>query len=188
MLYHASQTPNIQTLEPRISNDGVPRIYFSDKRENVLVYLSNAVEKTCRERGFAHTGKWQKWASYGFTQDGRLRFEEYYENALEDTYAGVSGYIYSVAKSDVMQPIPNIRSAFFAEMPVPVVSCEFVPDAMEAMLSAEQQGKIVITRFAELTDRMREWLYRTTLDEYRSASPDYRFFLENKFPYVKNAE
>ena len=37
MLYHASQTPGIQTLEPRISNDGTPRIYFSDKRENVLV-------------------------------------------------------------------------------------------------------------------------------------------------------
>ena len=36
MFYHASQTPGITTLEPRISNEGVPRIYFSDKRENVL--------------------------------------------------------------------------------------------------------------------------------------------------------
>ena len=61
MLYHASRTPHITTLEPRRSNEDVPRIYFSDKRENTLVYLSNAVEKTCRERGFAHTGKWQKW-------------------------------------------------------------------------------------------------------------------------------
>ena len=51
MLYHASQTAGIETLEPRTSNEGVPRIYFSDKRENVLVYLSNAVEKTCREHG-----------------------------------------------------------------------------------------------------------------------------------------
>ena len=49
MLYHASQTPGIEVLEPRTSNEGVPRIYFSDKRENVLVYLSNAVEKTCRD-------------------------------------------------------------------------------------------------------------------------------------------
>ena len=57
MLYHASRTPHIATLEPRRSNEDVPRIYFSDKRENTLVYLSNAVEKTCRERGFAHTGK-----------------------------------------------------------------------------------------------------------------------------------
>ena len=102
MLYHASQTPGIETLEPRTSNEGVPRIYFSDKRENVLVYLSNAVEKTCREDGFVHAGKWQKWASYGFTADGLLHFSEYYENALEDTYAGVSAYIYTVEPSDAV--------------------------------------------------------------------------------------
>ena len=30
MLYHASQTPGIKVLEPRISNDGTPRVYFSD--------------------------------------------------------------------------------------------------------------------------------------------------------------
>ena len=185
MLYHASQTPGIQTLEPRISNDGVPRIYFSEKRENVLVYLSNAVEKTCREDGFVHTGKWQKWASYGFTKDGRLRFEEYYDNALADTYAGVSGYIYAVEATDAIKPFANIRNACYAESPVPVVSCEFVPDALDALLMAERQGRIAIVRYAELSDKMRQWLYETTFDEYRSAAPDYRYFLEKKFPYVK---
>lgn len=45
MYFHASQTEKIKILEPRISNHNIPFIYFSDKRENVLVYLSNAVEK-----------------------------------------------------------------------------------------------------------------------------------------------
>ena len=184
MLYHASQTPGIQTLEPRVSNDGTPRIYFSDKRENVLVYLSNAVEKTCREDGFAHTGKWQKWASYGFTKEGLLQLQEYYENAIEDTYKGVSGYIYTVDDSETVRPYPNIRNAFYADQPVPVASCEFVLDAFTALLEAERAGKITITRYAELSDRMRDWLYRTTLDEYRDAPPDYKYFLEQKFPYV----
>ena len=190
MLYHASQTPGITTLEPRISNDGTPRIYFSDKRENVLVYLSNAIEKTCREDGFVHTGKWQKWASYGFMEDGRLRFEEYYENALSDTYAGVSGYIYAVQTSARVKPLPNIRNAFYSETPMSVSSCTFVSDAMEAMLEAEREGKIVITRFSELSDRMREWVYRTTFDEYRNAAdaPDYRYFLKKKFPFLGDIE
>ena len=48
MYYHASSVPGIEVLEPRISNHGIPLIYFSKKRENVLVYLSNAVEKYCR--------------------------------------------------------------------------------------------------------------------------------------------
>ena len=93
--FHASQTKGIKILEPKISNHNVPLIYFSDKRENVLVYLSNAIEKFCRENHFKYDGIWHKWGSYGFEKDGKLRFEEYYPHALEDTYSGVSGYIYS---------------------------------------------------------------------------------------------
>lgn len=188
MFYHASQTPGIQLLEPRISNDNVPRIYFSEKRENVLVYLSNAVEKTCREDGFVHTGKWQKWASYGFTKNGLLHFGEYYENALEDTYKGVSGWIYTVAESDAVKPLNNIPNAHYSETPVPVASCAFVPDALAALLEAERAGKIVITRYAELSEKMRDWIRRTTFDEYRDAenAPDYRYFLKKKFPFLND--
>ena len=187
MLYHASQTAGIETLEPRASNEGVPRIYFSDKRENVLVYLSNAVEKTCREHGFAHTGKWQKWATYGFTADGLLHFSEYYENALSDTYAGVPGWIYSVAPSDAVTRFEKIRNCFFAETPQKVVSREFVPDALEALLKAEREGRIVITRYAEQSERRLEWIRKTTVDEYRKAAdaPDYRYFLKMKYPFLK---
>ena len=45
MFYHASQIEGITTLEPRVSNHDIPLVYFSTKRENVLVYLSNAIEK-----------------------------------------------------------------------------------------------------------------------------------------------
>lgn len=48
MYYHASRTGNIKKLEPRISNHGIPLVYFSTKPENTLVYLSNAVEKFCK--------------------------------------------------------------------------------------------------------------------------------------------
>ncbi len=61
LFFHASQVANIMVLEPRISNHGVPLLYFSRKRENVLVYLSNAIEKYCKDTGFAYDGKWQKW-------------------------------------------------------------------------------------------------------------------------------
>lgn len=83
MYYHASAVKDIKELEPRISNHGIPLIYFSKKRENVLVYLSNAIEKYCKETNFSYDGIWQKWAAYGFNQDGRQRIEEYYPNALE---------------------------------------------------------------------------------------------------------
>lgn len=56
MYYHASPVKNIEILKPRISNHNIPLIYFSDKRENVLVYLSNAVEKFCKEQNFEYNG------------------------------------------------------------------------------------------------------------------------------------
>ena len=73
--YHASQVQGITMLEPRVSNHGIPLIYFSRKRENVLVYLSNAIEKYCRETGFAHDGIWQKWGPYGFAQSSHFLYQ-----------------------------------------------------------------------------------------------------------------
>lgn len=98
MLYHASSVAGLTELRPHVSNHGVPLLYFSQKRENTLVYLSNAVEKFCCETGFIHHGVWKKWGPYGFTAEGIQRLEEYYPNALEETYRGVSGYIYTVEK------------------------------------------------------------------------------------------
>lgn len=184
--YHASQVKGITELEPRISNHDIPLIYFSDKRENVLVYLSNAVEKVCKEAGFAYTGSWYKWGPYGFEKDGRLRLEEYYPDALEDTYKGVQGYIYScneiMLNDEIDIKIPN---AYVSSQKTLVDSCEVVPDAYDAIIKAEREGKITILRYdAFIQNRQREaWLRSITLEEYENSAehPEYRFFLKTKF-------
>lgn len=184
MFYHASQTAGIQKLEPRISNHGIPLIYFSTKRENTLVYLSNAIEKYCRETGFAHEGQWQKWGPYGFDKEGRLQLQEYYPDALESTYHGVSGYIYSTSRIEPAEMAIDIRNAAVTSTPVPVEACEFVPDALEAILAAERDGLISIMRYEEMPDKMRAWLEATIPQEYAEAEahPEYRYFLKAKFP------
>ena len=191
MYFHASQIGKIKTLEPRISNHNIPLIYFSDKRENELVYLSNAVEKVCKEGRFTFDGLWYKWGSYGFEKDGRLRFEEYYPNALEDTYKGIGGYIYSCSKID---PYPKldikIPNTFITAQKTTVDNCEFIPDAYNEMINAEANGLITILRYNEFISNIkrREWLKKTIIDEYRnnSAHPDYRFFLESRFSAIIN--
>lgn len=185
MYYHASQTANITVLKPRISNHGIPLVYLSKKRENVLVYLSNAVEKYCKETGFIHHGNWQKWGPYGFEKDGTLRLEEYYPNALIDTYQGVSGYIYYVKKIQNAEENIQISNAVTTSEQVEVDGCEFVPDAYKAIMEAAESGLIRILKYEELSQKKQEWLRSIIKEEYKNAEerPEYRYFLEAKFPF-----
>lgn len=184
MYYHASSNGEIKILEPRISEHGKPLIYFSRKRENVLVYLSNAVEKYCKENGFVYDGKYQKWGPYGFEEDGKLRLEEYYPNALKETYQGVSGYIYSVEDIKNINrdiPIPDVICGSEA---VKIDSVEYIADAYDEILKAERDGLISILSYEDLSDKKKRWLEKTIKEEYENASdhPEYRFFLKAKFP------
>ncbi len=186
MFYHASQVKGIIQLEPRVSDHHIPLVYFSTKRENTLVYLSNAIEKYCRETGFEYNGIWKKWGPYGFTKDGIQQLQEYYPDALEKTYKGVSGYIYSaesVIDSGFEIRIPNAVSS---SVPVTVADLEFVPDAYEAILEAEEKGLISIMRYTEMSEKMREWNRNTILQEYEEAvdHPEYRHFLEGNFAEI----
>jgi hypothetical protein len=184
MYYHASPVEGITELQPRVSNHKTPFIYFSKKRENVLVYLSNAVEKYCKETGFPYDGIWQKWASYGFDKDGIQRIEEYYPDALEKTYQGISGYIYTVEDIDASDFELQIPDAVASSTPAKVSETEYVPDAYLAILEAEQKGLVRILRYEEMTEKHRVWLKETIKKEYESSEnqPDYRHFLRGNFP------
>lgn len=187
MFYHASQISGIKVLEPRVSNHNVPLIYFSTKRENVLVYLSNAIEKHCKEAGFIHSGKWHKWASYGFEPDGTLRLDEYYPGATEDTYKGVSGYIYSADAVCENEDSINISNAVTTSKSVPVTGVEFIEDAYSEILKAVETGLIKIRRYEDMSDKMLAWIENTIRNEYNAAEnePDYRCFLKAKFSFVE---
>ena len=181
--YHASPIKNLITLEPRISNHGVPLVYLSKKRENVLVYLSNAVEKYCKETGFEHNGKWSKWGPYGFDKNGILQLEEYYPNALEGTYKGVAGYIYTARDITDSGYCIGIPDAGTSSTSVTVGDCENVPDAYEEILIAESQGLISLIRYENHSQKKINWICKTVIQEYKEAEnqPDYRHFLEGKF-------
>lgn len=184
-LFHASQTPGIRVLKPRVSSHGRPLVYFSDCRENTLVYLSNAVEKFCRETGLPPQTSYYKWGSYGFTEEGLLCLEEYWPGATEETYGGEAGYLYTV-ETEKVQPLSEIPHAFISEEAVKVTGCEFVPDALTALRQAEQAGKLVLRPYAENSPEKLQWIEQGIRREYEKteAFPYYREFLKAKFPIL----
>ena len=184
MLYHASPVKGIVQLEPRISKHEIQLIYFSRKRENVLVYLSNAVEKYCRDTGFEWHEKWTKWGPYGFSKDNIQCLSEYYLDALIDTYKGVSAYIYSVEDNPAAENFEEIPDSAVMRVPADVCDVEYIPDAYEEILKAEKEGKIIIKRYGEMSDRFHAWLQETIPKEYEEGAADYRHFLKAKFPNI----
>ena len=188
MFYHASPVSGIQTLMPRPSDGGKTLLWFSVKRENVLVYLVNAIERFCRETGYAPNGPIPKWGPYGFTKDGLLQIQEYYPNALTEAYAGASGYIYAV-ETIVPSDLPlRIRDSAVTEHPARVAACEFVPDALEAILAAEREGRLSVLRYEDAPEKIDAFNRSVIPDEYRNGSPAYRYFLRAKFPAFCPAE
>ena len=142
-------------------------------------------EKYCRDTDFGHTGRWEKWGPYGFDLDGVQRLEEYYPNALEETYAGISGYIYGAEPANTA-PVSDVPFAVTSEEAVAVVSCEFVPDAYEAILRAEREGLLRILHYAQTGEPFRAWIWQTMKHEYENAEkqPDYRHFIKGKFGII----
>lgn len=182
MFYHASSTADIKTLIPFSSGHGTPLVYFSSKKENTLVYLSNPVEKYCKEIGFKSSGRYYRFMSYRFTKDNILEIMEYWPNALEETYAGVSGYIYATSQlpSTKIMDIPYVTAS---EAPATIESAEYVPDAYFAIKQAEREGKIKIVRYHENSTERLEHIKTLICREYKKAQaiPEYKIFLEAKF-------
>lgn len=181
ILYHPSGVGNLKTLKPSVSNHNKSLVYFSSKKENVAVYLSNAVERFCKETGFYIDGKCYKWASYGFDREGIINLEEYYSNATEETYKGVSGFIYTV-DTKYAQLQQDIPFGYVSQNEVPVLTCQFIPDAYEHIMDLVNQGIIRIRRYNDMNDKMRNWLVTTIRKELASNIPEhYRYFLMSKF-------
>jgi len=186
MYYHASQTKGIKELEPKVSNHNIPLIYFSDKRENVLVYLSNAIEKHCKQTNFNYDGNYSKWGPYSFTKEGKLQLEEYYPNATEETYKGVSAYIYYVKEIPGKQKLEDIPHAYKTNIKTKVDYVEYIPDAYKAIMDAVNKDEIILVKYTDFIKQKQEWLEKTIKKEYQEADnhPEYKYFLEAKFEFL----
>jgi len=186
MFYHASKTSGLTLLKPRVSNHGKPLVYLSEKRQNVLVYLSNAVEKHCKLLGLQHSGAYKKWGSYGFTPNGILRIEEYYPNATIDTYKGEAGYIYSAEHIKSYSNQADIPFAVISGQEVHITGCEYIPDAYEAIREAAENGEIILQKYADNNEAMLGWIEKTIKAEYQISEqhPEYREFLKSKFDFL----
>ena len=102
---------------------------------------------------------------------------------MRDTYAGMSGFIYSVANIPLQESIKGIPYGVTCANPIQIDECEYVPDAYEALQEAANRGLICVQKYQEHSIQKREWIRQLIKKEYITAQafPEYKLFIEAKF-------
>lgn len=181
LLYHGSNTPDLQTLTPRQADHDKPYLYMSTSKIIAGFYLINAVERP------------YYWFPYGFEKDGTPHYHEWYPNALQEVAKGTTGYIYTVdIKEEATLPLANIPCARLCTRSVPVVNCLKISDCYQWFLDHLQAGSFVLKKYETKTPEEISFFEQQVLADLcrqnMRANPDcsYAKFIQDKFPIVWN--
>ena len=151
--YHCSPTPGLKVLEPRkpAAFEKPAMVYLTTLTPMALMYAVRNYEYT-----------------YGYTREGQIYLDEYFPDALEILYRGKSASLYlcDPARTEPTR-IPN---EVVCPVAVPVIQEIPIPDACEALLEQERLGNLVIRRYGELPERMRQWILKTEAEEIREKN------------------
>ena len=180
ILYHGSNTANIQVLQPHLADHDRPYIYMSTLEVVAAFYMCNAVERP------------YYWFPYGFDKEtGVPVYHELYPNALKEVSDGVSGSIYIVdADEDSILPFKNIPVARLATQPVKVLKEIKVENAYDLFMQYVAEGKMKIGRFEDKTENaIANWhsmvlSYIREKDMIKTPDCSYALFVKEKFPSV----
>lgn len=176
-LYHGSNVGGIDTLTPVLSNHGKPYVYLTDNKVLATLYAHNPIE---RPGGFF---------TYRFDKEGRLHYDEYFDNQLEVMYSGIGGYVYTIdILEDSLYRLEKMPWVYTSEYGVDTAKVEYVEDIFATILRHEQNGDIVIHRYKDMGFETREkWrnivrndIENKDLKNYPESS--YAQFLHKHFP------
>lgn len=150
--YHCSPTAGLTVLEPRkpAAFEKTAKVYLTTLLPMALLYSVR---------------NWEY--SYGYTEEGQLYFDEYFPNALEILYRGKQASLYLCAP-ECAEPT-SIPNEAISERSVPVLSETILPDACEAILEQERLGTLVIHRYQELSEKMRNWIRNEEANDIRNG-------------------
>jgi hypothetical protein len=180
ILYHGSNTQNIDILQPNLADHDRPYVYMSTLEVVAAFYLCNAVQRP------------YYWFPYGFDKEtGVPVYHEIYPDALKEVSDGVSGSIYMVEcdEKDVL-PFKNIPVARLATQPMKVLKEIKVENAYDLLMDYVAQGKMKIGRFEDKTEKAIANWHSMVLSYIKEKNmietPDcsYALFVKEKFPTV----
>ena len=177
--YHGSAVHGLHTLTPfanQHSNLTYPCVYLSTNEALASIYV------------WKHPFKWMTFEIHG----DKPVYNEAYEGCLQELYGGVSGCIYTCDSDFETDENTTISFAVISKEPVPVLSVEYVDDAYERILQFEAEGKLIINRYAILSDEQLQRDRRMVLGAIKRfgllrGEHPLSEFVAKKFPHLWDA-
>ena len=175
--YHGTPVGGLKVLTAKKPEnfDKEKRVYLTSLYPMALIYGVKNFEYT-----------------YGYTKDGEIYLDEYFEGAFEKLYAKKSAYVYVCAPKKVEKgKIPN---EFLSNDDVEIVKEIFVPDLLKALEEEQVKGTIKLYRYKDLSDKKLAWIEKTFLDiiarnDLLSQDTPYaRYIKENYFNIWQKAQ
>lgn len=177
VLYHGSSVPGIKELRPISYGEGDALTYLTHSRVLAAIYAHNPMT---RPNGYF---------TYWFDRDGRLYYDEYFENQTEILYSGQRGFVYECdGEFPQMEKMPWV---YLSKTPVPVKKCEEIPDIYKQLLSYEVEGSLTIRRWSDASQGQRdiwEGVVRRSLAATDLATPlgrEYFDFIRTYFGAIE---
>lgn len=175
ILYHGSNIPNIKKLEPQFASEK-KCVFLTHSKALATIYSYNPLT---RPNGFF---------TYWWSKDGKLYYDEYFENQLTEIYAKKRGFVYECEGNlPQHEAMPWI---YLSEQAVKPTRCFEIPDLLEALLEYEQQGLLTIRRYGEFSDKqlaMWEKIVKNSLlktDLNTTIGKEYYDYVKKHFPNI----
>ena len=142
--YHGTVVGDIQALKPfahPLSDLQQPVVYLSAIKALSAIYIWN---------------KGYKWMTYEIRDDGMPVYNETFKDGLSYFYNDVKGYIYTCEGEFKLEEHGNWSHIVSSQEPVEISNVEVVENAYERILKFENDGQLVINRFENLPNEVRD--------------------------------
>lgn len=183
MFYHGTNIGDIMELKPSLSNQG-EWIYLSDERIRVLPYCVNPVQVFLDKKyGKGKVKAADRMAHYGI-EDDKLILRDIYPKFLQETYGSQTGYLYTFEKLDNLYEIkPHI---FGYPKKLKVQNVEVIPDMYQELLHLEKEGKVVLQRYDDLSEEVKQKMNERYLKLYQNQTIEhFKEYWYDKIPYIR---
>ncbi len=142
ILFHGSAVSGIECLRPFQSSQDKPYVYLTQSEVLAAIYSCNPLT---RPNGYF---------TYWWDRDGKLYYDEYFENQTEVIYSGQKGFVYR-CEGDYQQ-MEKMPWVYLSAESVPVMSCKEIADIYQQLLKYESEGMLTIRRWNEASDKQKE--------------------------------